>query len=210
MSKNFFVVYPLEKGLRNYLDIMRFIANPMEKHPAHITVRGPYKRTPSMASFSNIVAGSYINVQGVGCFFDHNQNTVFLKCQSETLRGIWRKPEYRKEFNPHITIYNGFCPDFARRLLDCLQMVNIDFSFQVGNLSLLTSKRNQFPSMGMLNFFNEEVFYGIMKKQMPVSTLFDLSPIEKIYIIGRVARRMNEFALSPKTLQLMFPNERRA
>ena len=125
------------------IDAIRVLANPAEKHRAHITVRGPYRRRGKRSDkFSRFVEGSEININGPAHFFDFGQNTVYLQCMSSELKAVWYKPDY--DFNPHITLYDGESSAFARKLWDIVSKHSLKFSFVAGPLTpLVSSRRHQ-------------------------------------------------------------------
>ena len=207
MRKIFYVVYPLEERLRKSLDIMRFIADPSGKHPAHITVRGPLQRpSNNLENFSYKTYGSQVYVNGVGYFFSAKQNTVFINCQSEVLREVWKKPDYGR-FNPHITLYNGPSRDFAQMLLERLQHLRIQFSFEIGELSPLFSTMGQY-TMGSMQFYNPEIFSKIVGEQKVACEIQSLTLDRKIFFIEQFARKLPEIASDGK-LQFTFTLKRK-
>ncbi len=131
MADRFYVLYLPMGDLRNHLDLMRLICNPSKTSSAHLTVRGPYysDHQPELDT-QNI----RVLVQGVGVFFGENQNTVFFQCESEDLKRIWWKRDF-KEFKPHITIYDGNSREFAIRLAAILERYDLSFEFSANHLS---------------------------------------------------------------------------
>ncbi len=140
VSKTFHVLYVPDGLVSGCIDAIRLLANPEEKHRAHITIRGPYRRglNPSH-SFNRYVEGFEFNIHGSGNFFDSGQNTVYLKCASSKLRRAWYKPDYG--FNPHITLYDGASRKFARQLWEIVSKRNYEISFIAGPMKSLTSTR---------------------------------------------------------------------
>jgi 2'-5' RNA ligase len=137
-------IYLEDKKLQVYLDALRLIINSSEKRRSHITIRGPLKRLYSLKElerWNTVINGAFISITGVGSFFNHNQNTVFLKCESAALREIWKKSEYG--YNPHITLYDGKSKEYANSLLKILNKYRYNITFSVGCLSPLLSIKGQ-------------------------------------------------------------------
>lgn len=123
-----YVVYvPLSRE-RTILDAMRLFARPQAKHPAHITVRGPYPDYRDPREWTTKIRGKAVSIEGVGTFVEKAQNTVFLRASSAAIRALWDKPDY-PDYNPHITIYDGPSRHFAEAIRDLLVGKNIRFSF---------------------------------------------------------------------------------
>lgn len=143
VSRTFHVLYVPDGLIAGCIDALRLLANPTEKHRAHITVRGPYsRRRNDFGANSRLIEGSQINILGAGNFFEFGQNTVFLQCGSPKLQDVWDKPDYG--FNPHITLYDGPSREFANRLWDVVSRRSYGVSFVAGPLTqLVSSRRNQ-------------------------------------------------------------------
>ena len=142
-SRTFHVLYLPDGLMASCIDAIRALANPAEKHRAHITVGGPYRgiRT-DVGGSSRLVEGSEINIDDPGNFFDFEQNTVYLRCHSPKLEDVWDKYDYG--FNPHITLYDGSSREFARRLWDVVSDRTYNISFIAGPLKALrSSQRHQ-------------------------------------------------------------------
>lgn len=142
-SRTFYVLYVPDGLIANCIDAIRVLANPVEKHRAHITVRGPYQRAiSSLDAINREIEGSGIDIRGSGNFFESGQNTVYLACKSPQLEAVWYKRDYG--FNPHITLYDGSSHEFARKLWDIVSSRTYETSFIAGPLkALVSSRRNQ-------------------------------------------------------------------
>ena len=142
-SRTFHVLYIPDGLIGGCIDAIRVLANPPEKHRAHITVRGPYYRGgKQVGTINRFVEGAEISINGSGNFFDSGQNTVFLRCESPSLEDVWDKPDYG--FNPHVTLYDGSSHDFARSLWEIVSSRIYEFSFIAGPLiPLVSSRRHQ-------------------------------------------------------------------
>lgn len=137
----FYVVYVGDEAIASHLDAIRLVCNPDEKTSAHVTVRGPYRQRFNMPVLTKEVASEPVCVSGVGNFFEHGQNTVFLKCESEALRRAWFKRDY--PYNPHATLYDGASAVFARSLYERLRVLRLSFCFKPTPLKALVSRRGQ-------------------------------------------------------------------
>ena len=182
----FYVVMIQDAEVASCLDAIRFIANPLEKRCAHITVRGPYKQHYRMTRLNSLIRRSVIRVDGCGQFSGLNQNTVFLRCDSPELKEAWNKPDYGVGYNPHITIYDGKSREFADQLVDILKKYKLDFCFYANSLLPLESVKGQRRWDLSLSFDRSLVSSIIGDDISPskVSTLTDdqrLHAIEKVY-----------------------------
>ena len=142
-SRTFHVLYVPDGLLAACIDAIRVLANPAEKHRAHITVRGPYYRgRKQVGAVNRFVEGAEISINGSGNFFDTGQNTVYLRCESPNLGDVWDKPDFG--FNPHITLYDGSSQSFAVNLWEIVSERTYEFSFIAGPLiPLVSSRRHQ-------------------------------------------------------------------
>ena len=190
MSKRiFYVVYFENHRLQASLDAMRFIANPKEKSPAHITIRGPYTRAYNICGLERRSLGAEVVTDGIGAFFYDNQNTIFIRCHSKELRKVWKKSDF--DFNPHITIYDGFSRSFASMLLDRLQRRSIRFRFSVSALTLLESHKGQY-STWLRDSFDEQLVSRVAGNPLATSEVDGLSPERRVAFIESLARELPE------------------
>lgn len=145
MNRIFYILQSSDKKIQRILDLIRILAEPSEKIKAHITVRGPYKYDMSKNTRDELnkrIKGTEITINGVGHFFDENQNTVYFKLDAPSLKNIWYKPTY-KSFNPHITIYDGSSRVFAQGLFNCLSNFNYNIKYKPTELIKLNSVKGQ-------------------------------------------------------------------
>lgn len=191
LRRVFYVVYFRDHRLQCFLDAMRFLANPLEKNYAHITLRGPYQQRYDLRRIDRIVDGTEVLAYGVGSFFGDSQNTVFIKCHSETLRDVWKKRDYG--FNPHLTIYDGHSRKFAEMLLTRLNNLTLRFRFIVGRLHPLVTHRGQY-SMELSQAFNEALFTDVTGTHVSASDVGSLSDEKRVALIELFARKLPEFA----------------
>ncbi|MDP8240145.1 MAG: hypothetical protein P9X24_13735 [Candidatus Hatepunaea meridiana] len=191
----FYVIYPEDKRLQVYLDALRLIINPTEKRLTHVTVRGPIKKHYSkieLQHWNAIIDETSISVNGVGFFFNQNQNTVFLKCESSALKEIWKKSEYG--YNPHITLYDGNLRDQAVRLLEILNKYNYNFTFPISSLSPLISIRGQ-QDFDIKFSINEDlkIVSDVIQETIDFSQLDRVPETKRLLYINRLCRHISLF-----------------
>jgi hypothetical protein len=121
---------------RTLLDAIRLFARPTAKYPAHVTVRGPYAEPADMTEWESVVCGQRIDINGVGTFFENDQNTVFLKVHSAAVRAVWDKPDY-PDYNPHLTVCDALSRLFAEGVLAVLSAHPPRFSFRAEGLEMM-------------------------------------------------------------------------
>src|SRR2546423_157 len=126
--KVLYVLYVPPGRVRTLLDAIRLFARPQTKHPAHITVRGPYPDYQDPRDWSAKIRGRRIEVGGVGTFFGPQQHTVYLRAESPMIRELWDKPDYPSGL-AHLSIYNGESRSFADALTALLAERNPQFAF---------------------------------------------------------------------------------
>lgn len=101
----YYVVYIKGEVVADCLNAILCLIKPEVKHPAHITVRGPYAQEVTMEPFNIQARQIPIILDGIGRFTNPEQHVVFLACNAPQLKNIWWKPDY--SFVPHLTLYNG-------------------------------------------------------------------------------------------------------
>ena len=194
MSKRvFYVVYLRDRRLQGSLDAMRLIADPKEKSRAHVTLRGPYPQRYNVSGLDRKVRGSEVVANGTGSFFQNGQNTVFIRCNSEKFRKVWKKADF--EFNPHITIYDGPSREFARMLLERLDLLTIHFRFFVDGLSPLVSYKGQYTTE-LQQSFDEAFAADVIGERLGFSEIRTLSSMKRISLIESFARKLPGLAAS--------------
>lgn len=123
----FYVVRFADAPVMDILNLMRFAAAPEAKRTAHITVRGPYRRSlpkDTVRGFSQMIEGEKVQLGGAGVFFARGQNTAYLHCHSPALKAVWHKPQH--DYTPHLTIYDGKSRAAAEDIKAVLENVNIN------------------------------------------------------------------------------------
>ena len=188
----FYVIYFKNRDLQRTLDAMRFLSDPNEKTRAHITIRGPYLQRYNVSRLKKKIQESDIGAFGAEGFFNEGQNTVFIKCDSEELRKVSKKKNFG--YNPHITIYDGACREFAEDLFERLSHLNLVFSFRADDLLALPSSKGQTTSE-LLVAFDEEFISNLLGRPLAVSDVDTLKPEERLSLIETLARKLPEFGL---------------
>ena len=169
---------------------MRLIANPEEKTPAHITVRGPYSRRvnrSAVARMAERVKETVVEASGFGTFSCDGQNTVFLRCHSERLREIWRKKDYG--YCPHITIYDGASRSFASQLFSRLKKLEVQESFRITGLQPLETRSGQ-RSMLLRQEFDEQFVSTVLGQVVAARDLDGLSADRRVDLLETLAREL--------------------
>jgi hypothetical protein len=179
----FYVLHVKAKPLADCLDAIRFLCNPAEKHRAHITVRGPYRHKIDIDSANDKISGGIVSFDGVGNFFDSNQNTVFFRCSSPRLRAVWRKPDF--PFNPHLTIYDGKSSDFAHRLFDLLRRHEYRMRFRAEQLEAIESRKGQ-SGMSLALAFNANLMRKAVGRRITAADVPRLSERERLDLVAQM------------------------
>lgn len=162
-----YCVYVPPGKIRTLLDAIRLIANPATKHPAHITVRGPYSDYRDPRTWSNTVQGQRVHVGGIGTFFGPSQNTVLVKVESPAIKALWHKPDY-PEYSPHLTIYDGDSRVFAEALRDILESRDPKFTFHATGMEPMVSGNGRHP---LRHFFNPEDVAPLLGQSISVAEI---------------------------------------
>jgi len=184
MNPSFYVIYPSNDNVRIYINAIRVIAEENQRTQVHITVRGPYKKRLSELKekeYSSLIQGEKLIVNGIGNFFELNQNTIFFECEENLkLKKIWKKTSYM-EYKPHITIYDGKDRDFAHDLYNVLEKNFKAFPFIVNELSWLEPKDKE-----KLELFHLKtvIDFGSLSNELGQS--LNLSIIEKLSNVERL------------------------
>ncbi len=196
MNPAFYVAYPTDNNIKLLINAIRVIADENQRTQGHITVRGPYKKrlTENKENeFSSLIKGEKILINNIGNFFDFNQNTVFFKCdENENLKKIWMKTSY-KEYNPHITIYNGKDSDFAHNIHSILLENFTPFCFRIEKISWLEPKDKEklelFHLKSMIDFDN---IAKLINYNIDSSKLINLSKSDRLKYISILSKKLYE------------------
>ena len=206
-SRTFHVIFVPDGLVASCIDAIRVLANPVEKHRAHITVRGPYRRRSSRSGkVSRFVEGSEINVNGSGTFFDSGQNTVYLRCAAPELETVWHKPDYG--FNPHITLYDGSSQEYARELWDIVSMHTYKFSFIAGPLTPLVSSRRHQGNMTLKSDLDSRLLREVTGEDLKEATVESLGKDRRLKAIDKLCDYLSRSGTHTPTLQSTEDNPR--
>jgi len=190
----FYVFYFEDHFVRNCLEAIRLFCNPMEKHPAHITVRGPYNRKIDIRRINSRIGFDSVLIDRVGNFFESNQNTVFFSCNSPSLKSVWNKPDY--PYNPHITVYDGTSKDFATRVYEVLKAHEYSVCARVGGLvPLLSTEQKKFP----VSLILDEVFLAkILGESIRIADVMDFSEERRLLAVDKIGRHLASYSVNPQ------------
>lgn len=115
----------------------------------HITVRGPYTKPipqKSIERFQRIMSDDILLIHGVGVFKNEDTYVVYIKINSDTLKGIWWKPDYPIKdygFNPHISLYIGDDKELANAIYEFLRAEDLKLLCREFQLAPYVSKQEQ-------------------------------------------------------------------
>jgi len=196
MNPSFYVTYPSNENVRNLINAIRVIAEENQRTQVHITVRGPYKKRISgkkIKELSYVINGEQIKVIDVDNFFNSNQNTVFFRCEmNSNLKKVWKKTSY-KEYNPHITIYNGLDNFFAREIFKVLKQDFKPFKYQINELSWLepTSKEKLelFHLKAVIDFKKMSEILGC---EINLTTIKNMNQKDRIKFVSKLSKKLYE------------------
>lgn len=139
----FYGVYPHSEGLKVFLSLLRYVAEPDAVRFAHITLRGPYERkldNSRLASFNAMIRDRpTVHLTNPVGFFEQSQNTVAINVEIDALRDLWYKPHYPMGL-AHITLYDGSSRSDAARLLDVLHCYLWSMEISVTQLKMIEPK----------------------------------------------------------------------
>nr|VFJ94642.1 MAG: 2'-5' RNA ligase [Candidatus Kentron sp. LFY] len=150
----------------------------------HITVRGPQHYFNFAALEENIkkyeAENRCLKIGGVGRFNNPDSHIIYIKVDCGDLKkyGLWEKSDYKGNYNPHITLYNGSDKDRANVIYDFLK--SIDFHRECSNYEFRVHTRDQ------------RSFTLGRKAQITVLTKADLVILDMAKdMIGRECRAFN-------------------
>jgi len=139
----FYAAYLLDEPYSTLINMVRLLCQPLEKHLAHVTIRGPYENAlpaEDVEEMNRHVRGSMVRVLG-GTYFEAKPSTVYLACAAPPLALVWHKPDY--DYHPHITLYDGDSIEIAKALRQLLIRHRLEFEFPIEELYPLTSTPGQ-------------------------------------------------------------------
>ena len=199
-SDKFYAIFIPGGLIKDCIDAIRFISLPTEKKPAHITVRGPYKRRIAqkhLINFNNEIKGSFIRITGVGNFFSNNQNTVYLSCEGVTLRKTWKKKDYG--YHPHITLYDGNDKKFSYDLYNALRKFKINLSFKAESLTLVKKSNGQISFELKLDLAKEILKNVLGNSLENYVDIEKLSADDKLSLIENIMKNLVKLPCPNKT-----------
>lgn len=196
MNPSFYVAYPSNENVRNLINAIRIIVEENPRTQVHITVRGPYIRKLSekkIIELSSFIKGERIEIVDVDNFFHSSQNTVFFKCKDNlNLKKVWRKTSY-KEYNPHITIYDGIDNTFAHEVFNILKQNFKPFAYQIEELSWLEPKNKEkleiFHLKAIIDF---QIVSNILECEFNLNTVKNLNKMDRLKYISILSRKLYE------------------
>jgi len=195
--KWFVVIYPHDDELRAYLDALIFLANPMEKDAAHITIQGPKSSAKNVSSISQQIRGKKVAVMGVGRFFEGQQNTVYLRMDGEIIRKFWDKPNL--PYRPHLTIYDGPSRPFAEKIYEILSRTRPWFQMVCGDCQTVNSISGQ-KSLKLLLNLDKNRLASVMGMPFDVDTIKSMPEYRRIMFMERICPQLNTVARNRKTV----------
>ncbi|WP_114939633.1 N-6 DNA methylase [Mucilaginibacter endophyticus] len=207
--KIFYVIDIKDRNLQTIIDGIRILANPDEKHFAHITVRGPYEqkiREESLTNINDIIRNKNVGVDGVANFFEYGQNTIYLKCNSPILKDIWFKKDYKESFNPHLTIYDGRSKNFAQKLYDILNRYSFSFDIKVDEIKPIRSHKRQFNETFAYEY-NFDLLSYYLKKQLTFDNIQLLDEETRLSYISDLCKYFDSWkskAIYPSPINSIF------
>ena len=199
----FYVLHIKEKALSDCLEAIRYISNPAEKHRAHITVRGPYRKRINVEGFNKRIVGDTLEIDRVGNFFDSGQNTVYFGCSAPELKRVLKKPHY--PFNPHVTVYDSNSSEFARRLFGVVSRYKYSLKFRADELEVIESRKGQ-DSFSLALAFNSELVGRVAGRKISAEDVRKLSEDRRLELIARLCKHFSDLSAPGRSLEL-FPSQ---
>lgn len=141
MSKLFLFAYPSDKRLADLLNLAIFSLNPDAKWPAHVTLAGPFSVARSFNNPENFSAT--VRVLGVGNFFRYGSSTVFLHVGAEEFEPLFKKPDFKGNLVPHLSLYDGNDRHLAEIFYDIISKIRPFFFFRSDRLEIVSSTSGQ-------------------------------------------------------------------
>jgi len=176
---------------------MRLVCDPSTTTQAHLTVRGPYVGERISRGDWLKVRDIHVAVRGAGVYFTAHQSTVFLRCESPDLKRVWWKRDY-KDYEPHITIYDGRSREFATRAAEILERHELCFEFVADRLHEHRSSQSQ----QRLNFLwsdYDALFRDIGGSSLNRGGLRAMLAEERLACLDKLARSLSAVAASSES-----------
>jgi len=144
MRKVFYSVVLPRSRERTIIDAIRLFARPATRHPAHVTIGGPYPDYIDPRQLSAAVRGLHALVQGVDEFKNKDKVAVFLRVHSPAMQALKHTPDY-PDSPTHLSLYDGESVGFAGRLKELMQSRNPRFEFVAKDVEPMVSGNGEFP-----------------------------------------------------------------
>jgi 2'-5' RNA ligase len=111
----------------------------------HITLKGPQKTFDLDKNIKEYKReNAIIQIGGAGRFSNGAFHVVYLNVKCGDLRkyNLWRKPNYKESYNPHITLYEGTDRLLADAVYEFLTLENMEYECAEYDFTVHT--RNQY------------------------------------------------------------------
>ena len=132
------------------MNLRKIFNEKISSSEVHITIKGPQKSFSDEKSRNEFLKNEHpIYINGTGTFSNNGIYIVYLKVQCKAIKGhMWRKPDYKDEFNPHITIYKGKDKNKAHQIENFLLKEEISLiCYNYGVKSLTIRQLPLFPEI---------------------------------------------------------------
>lgn len=194
----YFVYLTLASGeARRFINALIFLADPTEKNPAHITLKGPMQKEPEdLGQIEKDFTQVKLSVFGTGDFFSHGQNTVYLRCDSPMIKKHWKKKDY--PYNPHITIYDGRSKLHAEKIFALLNGHRLHF--EVGIDKAICIARGKQRSLDLLWDLDLELINRAAGHALTQNDIRNMPPERRFHIMERLVPQMTWAIHSDKVL----------
>lgn len=179
-----------DPALANFLNLAIFALNPEEKWEAHVTLAGPFSSTRNLPKKRAYV--KKVSVLGAGNFFEHGQNTVFLRIGAADLVEVWSKPDY--PYNPHLTLYDGPNAKLASMLYQELSCSRVFLKFFVSKLVVASSIKGQSSPIFLRSPINFQSLF--LTRNLSWRDIRNLDDKERINIAVEALSKATEYCKS--------------
>lgn len=188
----FYVLHIPNYEIRACVNTIRLLADPSEKWPAHITVRGPYEQAIECEELNKTLEGNCITIRGLGRFRGAGQRTVFFQCDGTRLGLVWEKKDF--PYNPHITLYDGKSEGFADKLEAVARRYEYAVEFESDRLEpMITVKGVRRPDL-FLSY--DPVFMArILGEYVLTSEIITTSLERRLELIDCVCRHLSSLSV---------------
>lgn len=200
-----------------YLNTLRLLASPETRHEAHVTVRGPKRgrlNDTQLQGYNKKLEGQSMQIDGPACFFNKDQHTVYLSCDSDPVADVWQKKDYGDGKNAHLTLYDGDSRKFAGDLLRLLNSIRTPcFSIEPIELELLESAKTRQPSAfdKLYEKIDTEHFQRIARRSWHPESVYRKTARERLRVIEAIWKHLGTLyrkagrCLTEKDLRLPEP-----